>query len=107
MGQVRSIILVDRQAETTFKASDVILEEVRVLVQVDGLERELAKTFATVGIGSRGRCDTSAAEFGTCAILYRSAMFVEGSCWGSYLVIHICGSIESILEMRDVMIYAH
>jgi hypothetical protein len=45
--------LVNCQAQATFEASDVVLEEVRVLVQVDGLERELSETLSSVGIGCR------------------------------------------------------
>jgi hypothetical protein len=45
--------LVNCQAQTAFEASDVVLEEVRVLVQVDGLERELSETLSSVGIGCR------------------------------------------------------
>jgi len=44
---------VHRQAETALEASDVVLEEVRVLVEVDGLERELPKTFAAICVGRR------------------------------------------------------
>jgi len=41
---------VDRQTETALEAADVVLEEVRVLVKVDGLERELSETLSSVGI---------------------------------------------------------
>lgn len=58
-----------RQAKAAFEASDVVLEEVWVLVEVDGLERKLAESFTTVGIGRGRRCDTSAAELGACAVL--------------------------------------
>jgi hypothetical protein len=50
MCEVRAVVLVDSQAETALEASDVVLEEVRVLVEVDGLKRELAETLAAVGI---------------------------------------------------------
>jgi hypothetical protein len=60
---------VDRQAETAFKASDVVLEEVGVFVEVDGLEGELAEALAAVCIGCGLGGDSSAAEFGTGAIL--------------------------------------
>ena len=43
--------MVDRKAETAFEATNMVLEEVWVLVKVDGFKRKLAKTFATVGIG--------------------------------------------------------
>jgi hypothetical protein len=41
----------DCQAETALEATDVVLEEVWVLVKVDRLERELAETLSSVGIG--------------------------------------------------------
>jgi hypothetical protein len=50
MCEVRAVVLVDSQAETALEASDVVLEEVRVLVEVDGLERELAETLTAVGV---------------------------------------------------------
>jgi hypothetical protein len=42
--------LVHGQAQAALEAADVVLEEVRVLVEVDGLERELAEAFTTVGV---------------------------------------------------------
>jgi hypothetical protein len=45
--------LVDCQTQAAFKASDVVLEEVRILVEVDGLERKLAQTLSPVGICGR------------------------------------------------------
>jgi hypothetical protein len=60
---------VDRQAKTALEATDVVLEEVRVLVEVNGLERELSETLSSVGIRRGLRGDTTAAELGTCAIL--------------------------------------
>jgi hypothetical protein len=42
---------VDCQAETAFEAPDMVLEEVRVLVEVDSLKRELAETLSSVGVG--------------------------------------------------------
>jgi hypothetical protein len=41
------------QAKTAFETTDVVLEEVRVLVEVDGFERELSETFSSVGIYGR------------------------------------------------------
>lgn len=49
--EVRAIVLVHGQAETAFKAADVVLEEVRVFVEVDGFEGEFAQAFATVCVG--------------------------------------------------------
>jgi hypothetical protein len=51
MREVRAVVLVDRETQTAFEAADVVLEEVRVLVEVDGLERELAETLSSVGVG--------------------------------------------------------
>lgn len=50
MCEIRAVVLVDCQAQPAFKASDVVLEEVRVLVEVDCLKCELAEAFPTVGI---------------------------------------------------------
>ena len=69
MSQIGAIVLVHRQAKAAFEASDVILKEVRILVEVDSLEGELAETFTAVCIGRRSRGDTSATEFGACTIL--------------------------------------
>lgn len=51
MGEVGAIVLVDGEAEPAFEGADVVFEEVRVFVKVDGFERELAETFAPVGVG--------------------------------------------------------
>lgn len=59
----------DCQAETAFKASDMVLEEVGVFVEVDCLEGELAKTLATVCVRCGVRCNTTATELGPCAVL--------------------------------------
>ena len=40
----------DRQTETALETPDVVLEEVRVLVEIDRLERELSETLSSVGI---------------------------------------------------------
>ena len=48
VGEVGAIVLVHRQAETAFEGSDVVLEEVRVFVEIDALEGEFAKTFAAI-----------------------------------------------------------
>lgn len=50
VGEVGAVVLVDRQAEAALEASDVVFEKVRVLVQVDGFEGELAETLAAVGV---------------------------------------------------------
>lgn len=42
--------MVNSETEAALEAADVILEEVRILVEVDGLERKLAKTLASVGV---------------------------------------------------------
>jgi hypothetical protein len=51
MREVGSVVLVDCQTELALEASDVVLEEVWVFVEVDGLERELSKTLSSIGIG--------------------------------------------------------
>lgn len=42
MGEIRAIVLVDSQAKTTLKTSDVVFEEVGVFIEVDSLESELS-----------------------------------------------------------------
>ncbi len=63
-----------RETEPTFKGPDVILEEVRVFVEIDGFESEFAKTLSSVGVGGRVGCYSSAAEFGADSILGRKAL---------------------------------
>lgn len=60
----------DSQTETALEAADMVLEEVRILVKVDGLERKLAETFAAVSIGGRLRGYATAAKFGACTVLW-------------------------------------
>lgn len=42
MREVRAVVLVYCKAQATFEASNMVLEEVWVLVEVDCLERKLA-----------------------------------------------------------------
>jgi len=70
MREVGAVVLVDRETQAALEAADMVLEEVRVLVEVDGLERELAETLSAVGVGSGLRGDTAAAKLGACAILW-------------------------------------
>lgn len=51
VGEVGAIVLMNRQAKTTLEAADVVLEEVRVLVEVDRLQSELAQSLAAVSVG--------------------------------------------------------
>jgi hypothetical protein len=64
---------VNSQAKTTLEAADMVLEEVGVFIEVDGLKRKLSQTLPAVSIGSGGAGDTAAAELRTCTILYMSA----------------------------------
>jgi hypothetical protein len=59
----------DGQTESAFEASDMVFEEVRVLFEIDVFERELAETFASIGICGGMGGDAAAAEFGACAVL--------------------------------------
>jgi hypothetical protein len=52
--EIGAVVLVDGETQTALEAADVVLEEVRVLVEVDRLERELAETLSAVGICGRG-----------------------------------------------------
>jgi hypothetical protein len=63
-----------RQAETALEASHMILENVRILVDIDGLERELSETLTAVCISRGLRGYTTSAELGACAILEKSTV---------------------------------
>jgi hypothetical protein len=41
---------VNCETKATFEAADVVLEEVWVLVEIDGLKRELSQALSSVGI---------------------------------------------------------
>jgi hypothetical protein len=79
---------VDSQAQAAFEAADVVLEEVRVLVEVDGLERQLPETLPSVGICSRLRCDTAAAELGACTVLSLLTVGSNPCAVRTYLIVH-------------------
>lgn len=68
----------------------MVLEEVGVLVEVDCLEGELAKTLATVCIRCGVRCNTTATELGSCAVLKRDQIRPKkvDIATHAYLVIH-------------------
>jgi len=51
MCEVRAVILVYRKAQATLEASNMVLKEVWVLVEVDCLERKLAQALSSIGIG--------------------------------------------------------
>lgn len=51
MRKVGAIVLVNCETESTLEAADVVLEDIGVLVEVDGFEREFAKTLTAVGVG--------------------------------------------------------
>lgn len=69
VSEIGAIVLVDGQTETTLEASNVVLEKVRIFIEIDRLEGEFAQTLTTVGVRCGVRCDTTATEFGTCAVL--------------------------------------
>ena len=48
--EIRTVVLVDGQAEPALEAADVVLEEVGIFVEVDRFERQFAQTFAPVCI---------------------------------------------------------
>jgi hypothetical protein len=54
VSEVGSIVLVYRQAKTTFEAADVILEEIWIFVEIDGLQSKSTETFASVSVRSLG-----------------------------------------------------
>lgn len=51
MRKIRPIVLVYCKTQTTFEASDMVLEKVRVFVEVDSFECELAQSLSSVGVG--------------------------------------------------------
>lgn len=59
----------DCQAKTTFETSNVVLEDIRILVEIDGFQSELSETFTSVGVGRGLRGYTTSSKFGACAIL--------------------------------------
>lgn len=75
VGEVGAVVLVDCEAETALEGADVVFEEVRVFVEVDGFEGEFSQAFAAVC----GCCffggDATAAELGAGAVL-----IVHGCC---------------------------
>lgn len=50
MREVGTIILVNREAETAFERSDVILEEVGVFVEIDGFKGEFAQSLSSISV---------------------------------------------------------
>lgn len=69
MGEIGSIILMYCKAEAAFEGSNMVFEEVRVFIEVDGFECEFSKTFATVSVGGRMGRYTTSTEFATCPVL--------------------------------------
>ena len=61
--EVGAVVLVDRQAEPALEGADVVLEEVRVFVQVDGFQRKFAQSFSSVCVGCALGSDAATAEF--------------------------------------------
>lgn len=59
----------DGKAQPAFERADVVLEEVRVFVQVYSLERELPQSLTSVCIGTGIRSNAAAAELGASTIL--------------------------------------
>lgn len=72
MSEIRAIVLMNGQTETALEASNVVLEEVGIFIEIDRLESKLAQTLTTVSVRRGLRCDTTATEFGTCAVLKRT-----------------------------------
>jgi len=75
--EVGTIVLMDSEAEPAFEGADVVFEEVRILVQVDGLEGEFSETFPSVCIGARVGGNAATAEFGACTILEARIVSIE------------------------------
>lgn len=69
VSQVGAIVLMDGEAETTFEGADVVFEEVRVFVEVDGLQGEFTQTFTSVGVGGALGGDATTSELRAGAVL--------------------------------------
>lgn len=67
--EVGAVVLVDGQAESALEAAHVVLEEIRVLVEVDRFQGQFPESLSSVCIGYGLRCDTAATELGACAVL--------------------------------------
>lgn len=67
--QIGAIILVYSKTQATFERTNMILEEVRVFVEINGFQRQLPQTFSSIGIGSGLGGYTSTTKFTTGAIL--------------------------------------
>jgi hypothetical protein len=98
--EVRPIVLVDGETETAFEGADVVAEaaqagesvcrdgrkrgrggiQVRVFLEVDGLQRELTETFAAVLVGRRVRGHTASTHF-------RADTSFVGHCCGVLLLL--------------------
>lgn len=50
MREVGAIVLVDGEAETTLEGSDMILEEIGILIKVDCFECKLSQSFTPICI---------------------------------------------------------
>lgn len=77
--EVRAVVLVDCQAEAALEGAEVVAEDVGVLFEVDGLERELAEALAPVGVGGAVRGDAATAELGAGAVLVVHGGWGRGS----------------------------
>ena len=40
----------DGKTESTFERADMVFEEIRIFIQVDGFERKFSESFSSVGI---------------------------------------------------------
>lgn len=67
--EVGAVVLVDGQTEAAFETAYMVFEEVGIFFEVDVFERQFAESFAPVGVGGGMGSNSSAAEFGACAIL--------------------------------------
>ena len=69
MCQIGAIILVNSKTQATFERANMILEEVRVFVEINGFQRKLPQTFSSIGIGGGLGGYTSTTKFTTRSIL--------------------------------------
>ena len=50
MREVGPVILVNCKTETTFEGANVVLEEVGIFVEIDGLKSKFPKSFSAISI---------------------------------------------------------
>ena len=50
MREIRAIVLVDGKTKPAFERADMIFEEIRIFIKVNGFERKLSQSLPPIGI---------------------------------------------------------